>query len=197
MSPHPVIMQLVSLDTLKTWSLIVTLFGDLNGKQLSGRQIRLLLGYIGIKPEAIRVALHRLKSDGWILATKQGREAIYEMSPMALAQTHTVAPDIYCQTPKYNDRWCFELFEVAPLSKDAILLNKNLAVTPVTGRVLENDSLMLVSKSADLPLWIEEALVSENLLQLAGYLETIVPRYTELSDAQDQTVFRLLILHLP
>ena len=51
------VTELVALDTLKTWSLIVTLFGDLEEKELSGAQIRTLLGHIGIKPEAIRVAL--------------------------------------------------------------------------------------------------------------------------------------------
>ena len=68
--------RLLGLESTKTWSLIATLFGDLDGDELSGKALWSLLAPLGIKPEATRVALHRLKKDGWIVAKKAGREAI-------------------------------------------------------------------------------------------------------------------------
>ena len=124
------VTELAALDTLKTWSLIVTLFGDLEKEELSGAEIRTLLEHIGIKPEAIRVALHRLKSDGWITASKQGREAIYEMTNMARAETKAVAPDIYRKNVKHQGRWRFCLVPDALESADAIMINQNLALLP-------------------------------------------------------------------
>ncbi len=192
---HPLIAQLVALDTLKTWSLIATLFGDLNGQQLSGAQIRNVLGHIGTKPEAIRVALHRLKSEGWIVATKQGREAIYTMSPMALDETKTVRPDIYNQSSKYQNGWCFELFQENPSSSEAILLGKNLAICPVCERTQAPDVLPLTAQGAPLPKWVEAMIAPDNLVALAAALASIIPHFADLTDPKDKVLFRLLVLH--
>ena len=84
MTPTTALIEdLSSLETIKTWSLIVTLFGDLDGEPqvvLSGKDIGAILGHIGIKPEATRVALHRLKRDGWIDTQRAGREVFYSLS---------------------------------------------------------------------------------------------------------------------
>jgi len=192
-APHPILAQLVALDTLKTWSLIVTLFGDLDEDELSGTQIRTLLGHIGIKPEAIRVALHRLKSDGWITSTRRGREAIYRMSQMAQSETATVAPKIYHATNEAADAWCFVLCPEAQMSKDAIPLNRNLAVVPVKGWS-DSDALVL-TPDRPLPPWVAASLVSDGLVQLAGDLGSMIGRYADLSADLDRTLFRLLVLH--
>lgn len=194
-APHPIIAQLVALDTLKTWSLIATLFGDLDGDELSGSQIRMLLGHIGIKPEAIRVALHRLKSDGWIESQKNGREAVYCLSAMAQKETDDVAPDIYRKTVKYPDGWCFQLAEEAPTSKNMILLNKNLFLVPIGNPADASNSLLLTANEPDLPDWVAASLVSKNLVQLAADLRSKVGQFAELESDLDRMAFRLLVLH--
>ena len=70
------IEDLSALEPIKTWSLIVTLFGDLNGQPVTGKQLGAILGRVGIKTEAMRVALHRLRKEGWIVSTKIGREVL-------------------------------------------------------------------------------------------------------------------------
>lgn len=194
-SSHPIVAQLVALDTLKTWSLIATLFGDLDGKQLSGTQIRTLLGHIKIKPEAIRVALHRLKSEGWIVSTKQGREAIYELSARALDETQQVADDVYSKTIKYPEGWQFEFHKETPSADPAILLTKNLILCPASEVDAAQDILVLSPQNEEMPQWIEEEMGAKSLVELAASLLNILPRFDDLTDVKDKICFRLLVLH--
>ncbi|MEL6682875.1 MAG: hypothetical protein AAFQ09_09545 [Pseudomonadota bacterium] len=193
--PHQMVTELVALDTLKTWSLIVTLFGDLEGEELSGAQIRTLLGHIGIKPDAIRVALHRLKSDGWISSSKRGREAIYEMTTMARAETKAVAPDIYRKTIKHQGNWRFCLTPNAPDRVDAIMINPNLALLPLEATVDLPESVVLSGSDQNLPPWIANGLVPENLVQIAANLTSIIRCVPYPVTVLDRQAARLLILH--
>ncbi len=191
----PIISQLVALDTLKTWSVIVTLFGDLDGEELSGTQIRTLLCHIGIKPEAIRVALHRLKSDGWITSRRHGREAVYRMSDAARAETDAVASDIYQRRRNRSGSWHIQLFREAPSHHGIFLINKNLAIVPGEPEPLDKEALCLTPLTSVIPPWIEETLVSGMLIQLADKLHSIVVCYSTPNNALDTIAFRLLALH--
>jgi phenylacetic acid degradation operon negative regulatory protein len=193
--PHPLIKELVALETLKTWSLIVTLFGDLDGTELSGTQIRNVLGPLGIKPEAIRVALHRLKTDGWITSRKQGREAIYAMSGTAAEETAAVAPEVYCKESLHTAHWRFVLFQEAPPSKDAVLLNRNLALVSKLPKGADAGALILQPEGGDIPEWIAASLVSDATLTLARHLLPIMGRSEDLAHPHDQALFRLLVVH--
>ncbi|MEM8592016.1 MAG: hypothetical protein AAGF13_05765 [Pseudomonadota bacterium] len=183
------------MEKLKTWSLIVTLFGDLDGEELSGTQIREILGHIGVKPEAIRVALHRLKADGWITSSKQGRGAAYRMSKMARAETEKVAPDVYHRMIEPAESWHFLLFQDVVPRNDVIILNKNLAIAHMTSEVLGGDALVLTPQAPVLPDWVAASLVSERVVQLAESLRKLVTCYPELSADADKVAFRLLVLH--
>lgn len=82
----------------RVWSLIVTAFGDLaqgEDARLSGTLLTRLLGFYDVKPEAIRVALHRLRRDGWIDAERSGREGQYALSATGRAQSRAASPAIY------------------------------------------------------------------------------------------------------
>jgi len=51
-------------DRNRVWSLVVTIFGDLaqgTGDTLSMQTLARITEPLGVKPEALRVALHRLK----------------------------------------------------------------------------------------------------------------------------------------
>ena len=52
-------------DMPRVWSLIVTVFGDLaqrNGDEIAGPVLGEILAPVGVRPEAMRVALHRLRN---------------------------------------------------------------------------------------------------------------------------------------
>ena len=102
---HPLIEDLLKLETPKTWSLIATIFGDLDGDSLSGKQIGALLSHAGIKPAASRVALHRLRNEGWIVSKKHGREVSYTLSDHARAETAAAQKDVYRRDVKFASGW--------------------------------------------------------------------------------------------
>ena len=104
-------MKQASLDDLvrclngdqvpRVWSLLVTVFGEL-GQDPDVRLSVLLLGKLmdlaGVKPGAMRVALHRLKKDGWIDSRRCGRNSEYFLTPYGRSQSveaargYTAAP---------------------------------------------------------------------------------------------------------
>ncbi|PIE11306.1 MAG: PaaX family transcriptional regulator [Rhodobacterales bacterium] len=84
----------------RVWSLIVTIFGDMaqgDGDTLSSQAINRITDRIGIKPAATRVALHRLKADGWLWSRRQGRTSDYGLTETGRAESALVSPRIYGQ----------------------------------------------------------------------------------------------------
>ena len=198
-SQYPGIKRLVELETLKTWSLIVTLFGDLNGEELTGGQIRSLIGHIGIRPEAIRTALYRLKSDGWIISEKRGREALYKLSHQGREQTEAVTANIYGQSGRYPDGWQFVYQKDIPSNFNGISLCKDLYVVPVLKNTsTSSDSqqcLTLNLADKAVPEWFLEQLVPEPVQRNAKALIDTVSNNPAIYTGQDALVVRLLVLH--
>ncbi|WP_259940018.1 hypothetical protein [Sulfitobacter sp. M368] len=55
---------------------MISLFGDLAqgaGDRIDGPVLSAIMARQHIKPEAVRVALHRLRNDGWVTSEKSGR----------------------------------------------------------------------------------------------------------------------------
>ena len=75
---HDALAQLRDSSDLRVWSVIVTLMGDLtvmgtpgaDASGVSGQALGKVMAALGIRPEATRVALHRLRKDGWIESTR-------------------------------------------------------------------------------------------------------------------------------
>ena len=92
------ISRLTALGPLRVWSLLVTVFGDLTPDDpLEGPTLSAIMSEIGIKPEATRVALHRLRVDGWIISEKTGRTSRHRLSAKGRADSDTARPRIYAR----------------------------------------------------------------------------------------------------
>lgn len=201
LSPVPhvseLISQLVEIDSLKTWSVIVTLFGDLKNDRISGAQVRRLLGTAEIKPEAIRVALHRLKNDGWIHVEKEGREAHYRLSAIGHQETATAARDVYRTTPKYAAPPQFVLMPPQTQAAPYLEIAKDVVVVP-PGQPVPPEGYPLHVSGQPIPAWLEHALVSPRVLTNAKSLSAVVTRImaaTHDDRDPDQHLLRLLVLH--
>ncbi len=102
------------LGTPPVWSLVVTLFGDLSQSedaQIAGPVLSKFAHSLGIKPEALRVALHRLKQDGWVTSQKLGRTAQYMLTPQGRAETARVYPLIYDPVNELPQDWQIAMTE--------------------------------------------------------------------------------------
>lgn len=87
---------LADLGPLRVWSLLVTVFGDLAPDgPLKGPTLSAIMAEVGIKPEATRVALHRLRSDGWIASEKQGRTSLHTLTDQGRSDSDAARQRIY------------------------------------------------------------------------------------------------------
>ena len=85
----------------RVWSLLVTVFGDLaqDGGAIPAAVLSEITSRIGIKPEAMRVALHRLRKEGWIESRRAGRRSLYALTPEGRTQSIAASPRIYGMGP--------------------------------------------------------------------------------------------------
>ena len=193
------IKDLSNLETIKTWSLIVTLFGDLDGEPrvvLSGKDIGAIMGHMGIKPEATRVALHRLKRDGWIKTERAGREVLYSLSEQGKAETAAVYVDVYSQSVKYPEGWQL-IFTEDNTDISYLRVARNFVLLPKTK--LDTVAGVSICLETDMPpVWFEHLIVSPKTLDLAHRLFKLLERYNRIDKNQsdlDASALRLLFLH--
>ncbi len=99
------IARLAACGPLKTWSVIVTVLGDFcraRDDRIGGRELHALVGRVGLTAPTVRVALHRLKRDGWLESEKSGRDAAYRLSAMGWRETQAVRDRIYAREPRHD-----------------------------------------------------------------------------------------------
>lgn len=122
MSASAAIAALAKGHEPRTWSLIVTVFGDLArapGAEVPGPVLSAVTGTLGIKPEAMRVALHRLRKDGWIATRKSGRVSYYRLTEAGRVESEEATTRIYATQPPAPDRWHLQV--AGPMNAGAIL----------------------------------------------------------------------------
>ena len=95
---EPLITALHAEGRLRVWSLVVTVFGDVvqhRGGRIATLRLQHLLGRVGVEAGALRTALSRLTSDGWVIRDREGRNSFYQLSANAQAEIAAAAVDIY------------------------------------------------------------------------------------------------------
>ena len=197
-----IISELFQLGSIKTWSLIVTVFGDLDGNNLSGKELRNLMRPLGVKPEATRVALHRLRKDGWIVSHKVGREVSYQLSKHGRDTSNAVYDEVYGQDLKYPEGWQFLITAGATDELDnelpSIQIGRHLVLTPKSSPRDINTTMEIKIMQDEIPAWFRHRLVNEDTLSLSKTLLLYIADYKQIerqaSDLQ-KTLIRLLILH--
>ncbi|MCF6321932.1 MAG: hypothetical protein L3J32_09220 [Rhizobiaceae bacterium] len=131
---------------LRVWSLIVTIFGDAiapRGGIFRLSALQKITKRIGIKDNALRTAMSRLASDGWLERQRIGRASYYGPSPKAATEIADASEVIYRFFPdKWNGNWHFALASNSEefTAKTKILLHQNnfafhgrkLAIAPDT-----------------------------------------------------------------
>ncbi|WP_298858799.1 PaaX family transcriptional regulator C-terminal domain-containing protein [uncultured Sulfitobacter sp.] len=99
---------LLALGSHRVWSLMVTLFGDLaqaEGSTIDGPTLSAVMTEMDIRPEAVRVALHRLRNDGWISSQKTGRTGQHCLTPLGRSETRQASARIYASATSPHEGW--------------------------------------------------------------------------------------------
>lgn len=163
-------------DGLSASSLIVTVFGDMArapGAEIPGPVLSALTGRIGIRPEAMRVALHRLRKLDWIATRRAGRVSHYVLTATGRVQSEAVTARIYATDPPAPAAWGLVLADPALPTGGADPVEGALAVAPGAWLVpaearLPAGLLAIRGEVAAMPDWLRERLMPAPLMVAYG-----------------------------
>lgn len=192
-------------SALKLWSVVVTCLGDVSraGRgDVSGLVLSRLVERIGLQPQAMRVALHRLKRDGWVESRREGRVGFHGLSASALTQTRAVETRIYgpAATP---EPWHLvglppdapDGLELLPPDCAAIAISRSFALVIGDGAISE-DWLLATPSPRALPGWVRDVVVEAACEADFAQLDATIAAIGPLPDAQlDRFALRVLVLH--
>lgn len=199
---------LLEAGPIKVWSVIVTILGDLCQRRedrLEGRVLTALTARMGISGQAVRVALHRLRRDGWIESERQGRASAYCLSERGWSEAQAVRSRIYSRivseqgplTLAIGSGSSVEFAENLP--DDAVMLSSRAAVSSAPCGAFSTDILCLPFKPGGLPHWVCEVLAPVGLRaeyeDLCQRMVQIGAGSTAREDVLGNAALRLMVLH--
>ncbi len=200
---------LVALGNQRVWSLMFTLFGDLaqgESDVIEGPVLSAVMAGLDIRPEAARVALHRLRNDGWIHSAKHGRISRHSLTAKARTISAAASPRIYAPPQGDCDRWQCVMTQnagpddIAKMGKlGFVALMPRIFVGPMDARPPKST---LVFAGGAVPDWLREQLRAEDLSAEYALLHNALARLRDsLGDGStslrplDVAVLRCLIVH--
>ena len=199
----------------RVWSIIVTLFGDLAqnpGDQISGAVLSRITEPMGIKPEAMRVALHRLRADGWIVSERDGRTSQYALTRDGQDQSRAASPRIYGRQIDYPDQWqvCItsggrqgpKAAGMKKLRRQGLLqIASGVFISPV-GKTPPKDSFTILGSVETVPEWLSEKVAPNEVLHTYEELNSALDRFSDLLrpvtrvTPLEAAVLRTIIVHV-
>ncbi|MGH1367105.1 MAG: PaaX family transcriptional regulator C-terminal domain-containing protein [Maritimibacter sp.] len=213
MSGARAISALIEAGEPRVWSLIVTVFGDMArapGATIPGPVLSALTSRMGIRPEAMRVALYRLRKDDWITSTKAGRVSQYHLTQAGRRQSERATARIYAAFPPAPADW--HVFVAPPMEHSARLAVESdfgakgyVTLAPGTflgtGPAPERAGYFaMTGQPGHLPDWLKSQLMPEELAQayeafLAVLSEVELALREGKTCALDRAAIRILIVH--
>jgi phenylacetic acid degradation operon negative regulatory protein len=196
---------LLALGGHRVWSLMATLFGDLaqaEGTKIDGPVLSAIMAEMDIRPEAVRVALYRLRNDGWIMSEKHGRTGRHSLTPTSRAETRAASARIYADPRKTVNGWTLALTQDTATTQQMIqsgfvaLLPRVFVGTPQATA----PASALVLRGTPAPDWLRtqlaSALLAEDYARLLPPLQTAHDQLRGHHLAPLQTaVIRCLVVH--
>ncbi|WP_386624519.1 PaaX family transcriptional regulator C-terminal domain-containing protein [Sulfitobacter geojensis] len=192
----------------RVWSLMISLFGDLAQapkQHIDGPLLSAIMQGLRVKPEAARVALHRLRNDGWIISQKVGRISRHSLTDKGRAECVAANPRIYADPALSTGRWNLVLTEDTSTEQISEMTQRGFA--PLVPRVFvgptDSDAPQgaLVLSADHAPSWLRKQIAPqihqtgyENLLVALSNVKLDLPTPEDM-DAIDIAVLRCLVVH--
>ena len=198
--PTALIAALKDVGPVKVWSLLVTIFGDLSeahGGFLNSRQLNGLFNAFDIQSGALRVALHRLRKEGWIESERTGRISRFKMTEQAQQETDKARAVVYRTPSDHLESWVF-IVSNSPLPSGAVRLSKVMACLPEARAEELADAWVMSAPQSPMPSWLADRALSQELRENVAKLAGIVDRMENAAQSEypyQRMALRLLILH--
>ena len=200
-------------ETPRVWSFLVTLFGDLaqgEDDAISGALLARLGEAAGLRPETIRVALHRLRKDGWIVSHRAGRSSVYALSSFGRRQSAEATPRIYAEHGPDGGAWTLlladpgggasEALDDVAARIEAIALGSHALLCAGPVKHAPCDLLAIRSDSVEVPDWLKAQICPIALVEAYSLLtrrlaevESVLPG--QVPDAISAATLRALVVH--
>ncbi len=189
----------------RVWSLMISLFGDLarhEGEVIDGPVLSAIMAAMDVRPEAARVALHRLRKDNWIASKKQGRTSQHSLTPNGRLQSQAASTRIYAMPDDLAQDWQLVLVDDEQGGTEALQGFVNLDGRIYVGAGdLVPPANAFVTIGKDAPDWmkrtLEPAQLGEGYRQLSTALEhavQLLPSPDQLNPREIATL-RCLVVH--
>ncbi|MEM6938574.1 MAG: PaaX family transcriptional regulator C-terminal domain-containing protein [Pseudomonadota bacterium] len=200
--------DLRALGGQRVWSLMVSLLGDLArdpGDAIDGPLLTRMMQSLDIKPEATRVALHRLRKDDWIASHKRGRISEHSLTAHGRAVSAQASTYIYADPRGAAADWQLVLLAPDAAHDRADLTQRGF--TPLTTRIFAGAGSAvppqgaLALQAASAPGWLKaELLPTAQRSAFAALLTTLEAVSEALLTSPPQSslhraVLRCLIVH--
>ncbi|MCB1383822.1 MAG: phenylacetic acid degradation protein [Notoacmeibacter sp.] len=176
---------------LRVWSLVVTLLGDAivpRGGLAGLGIIQAVMDRIGVDSGAVRTAMSRLASDGWVTREREGRLAFYRLAADGRHAFDAASRRIYAAgAPRWDGQWTVLVAppDLAGLRADAlgeagfmriapgVFLRADAAGAPDAGEAAEG-ILSITGAGSELPGALAQQWASDGLAEaysrfLAGW----------------------------
>lgn len=201
------IKNLSQLGEMRVWSVIITIFGDVvvpRGGRVSASALAAISEPLGIKPEALRVALHRLVKDGWIIREKSGRNSFYVLSDRGRAEFLPATKRIYAAQPQKSGPWQIAILPPNP-DRGLIVELRQAGFARLTESVFLRESqsvsvpekvvLVVCDQFENFPIWAKSVLAPDDLLQDYSKFENAISCELAGFDPAHATAIRVLLIH--
>ena len=209
------IADLVGLGKLRVWSVIVSILGDLlrdRGDAISAADLAQITSRMGIKPDASRVAIHRLKNDGWITVKRSGRHRHYLLSEYGFGETEAARPRIYSPSlPRMGRQFVIVTPPGARSSPDGVgtenresgfqQIGPRIFLTTERPQGMGEEFLVLKIDAAMVPDWLKQILCPPGRLETYQRMHRVLENTVGLLagsvevSGTDATVLRILVIH--
>lgn len=178
----------------RTWSMLATIFGDMAaepGTRLPGPLVARLTAAMGIRPSALRTALHRLRRDGWIESARSGRLVTHALTDRARAETRAARPRVY-------DRDASADLYLVLIPPGEAPPPGTVAVTPEVG--LSRHPAGWSRPAGAPPDWMRDRVAPPDLMaqmaEVASRLDALRALPLPAAGTAEAAVLRLLVVHL-
>lgn len=181
----------------RVWSVIVTLFGDLAGApgdHISGSLLSAIIEPMGIKPEAQRVALHRLRNDGWLASEKAGRSSLYSLTPHGLQQSQAASPRIYARDLDTTGDWQIIIQDTVRTAErhatekqmrraGFLIMTPGVYLAPPNTATTNIDGFVMSGNPNSIPDWLKVKTSPPELVKAYADLDDALDKFSTCLDA--------------
>ena len=205
---------------LRVWSLVITVFGDAvvpRGGRIALVDLQSVMRRLRIEPGALRTALSRLASDGWVSRERQGRNSFYALADQGRQSFDVATRRIYASGhAQWDGGWSVIMAPPAAGERSAttaqlleagfVLLSPGVFLRPESASApdpgaLPEDMLVFQARASHLPADIS---AFWKLASLAASYRTFIEAYSPLARAMgkkgslspiDAMAARTLLVH--